>query len=587
MRHSLRKMNTRLLALAVAVLLLLSMTPRAAADELSGACGDKLTWSLSGDTLTISGSGEMYDFPESTMAPWYEYRAAISTVVLPEGLTRVGDLAFYGCTALLSVRLPNSVTEVGWHAFDGCTAMTMLDLGSGLRIIEDSAFRECTSLKALRLPDTLTTLGFQAFYRCESLTAVTVPASVTDMGMSAFAFCYNLVRANIQARIAVLPDWTFYGCSRLTDLTLPETLESANEYAFFDCTGLQNVEYTGDPENLAQIKDDIGRDLEAGSGLISVSDSPTGDSSSSSVFEETDEGVISDTTTTTQTDNATVTTEITVTYPDGNADGSTTEVQVDITLENSDGWDEAQDALQDALENADSVAVDVYVKDDSAVDGEILNSLAGQDVTLTVHSPSGAEWEVDCSSLVTGELAGEYDITYQRTDASEDQLEMLGTDAGFEISFNGSAQINAEVLTKLPVDYARQTATLCQVEKGQAVQLQSVVVDSQGYAHFYLGAVDEDTQYLVGINMTLDESQSVLVPEELHSEYGITGTAGGMEYVITGVSSSWNMNIGQVTGILAAVMVGSIIVIGVVMFMLNKRKLKNGYIPELDEEEIG
>lgn len=588
MRQTLQKLNTRLLALAVAAMLLLCMAPAVSAAEASGQCGDSLTWSFSGDTLVISGSGAMYDYPESTMAPWYDYRYQIAAVSFPSGLTRVGDLAFYDCSALSSVTLPGSVTEVGWHAFDGCTAMTMLELGGNLRIIEDSAFKDCTSLKAIRLPGTLTTIGFQAFYRCASLTEVTVPASVTDFGMTVFAFCYSLVRADIQAPLTVLPDWTFYGCEMLADLTLPATLTGADPYAFYDCTGLQNVEYSGSSENMEQIRADIDRDLEVGSGLISVGDIPNGDTSSNSVFEETEDGVVSNSTTITQTDNATVSTNTTVVYPEGNVDNSSIDIQVDITLENSDGWNEVAGYLNESIDKNGSASVDVYVKDNSDVPADILSGLAGKDATITIHTASGVVWQVDCSTLTADTLENDYGFTYSRTDATEEQLALLGTAVGYQISFDRDAQINAEVMIRLPAEHSQAIATLCQVNKKDLTQLQSVVVDYEGYAHFYLGAVDSETVYLIGIDIPGVETSAALVPENLHNSYGITDSESGIEYVITGRTSSWGMSIGQVSWILAGVMVVCVVGVGVFMFALNKRKLRQGYVPDLgeDEEEI-
>lgn len=585
MRHTLRKLNTRLLALAVAVLLLLSITPRASADEIGGACGDDLTWSLSGDTLTISGSGEMYDFPESTMAPWYAYRTRIAVINLPDGLTRVGDLAFYGCTALVSVSLPHSVTEIGRHAFDGCTAMTMLALSDNLIRIEDAAFRECSQLKAVRLPGSLTAIGFQAFYRCESLTEIIIPASVTDLGMTTFSFCYDLVRAEIRASIEVLPDWTFYGCSRLTDLALPDTLTGADEYAFYECESLENIEYGGSSENLAQIRADIDRDLEKSATHIAISDTPNSSTGSSYLFEETEDGVISNTITTTTTDNAAISTNLTVTYPGGDVASGDAEAQIDITLENGDGWAEVESTLTDTVKISDSTQVDVYIRDGSAIPGTVLDSLAGSDVTLTVHSPEGGVWEVDCSTLEDGAREGEYSFYYQRTDATEEQLQLLGSEAGYQIRFPQTTAVNAEVMTRLSDEHARQIATLYQLDGKKLTLLQSVIVDDSGYAHFYLGTADQDTQYLIGIAVPGVDSESAIIPEVLCNDYGVTYTADGIEYVITGRTSSWNMNIWQVSGILAVVMVASVVTIGVVMFMLNKRKLKNGYVPDLEELE--
>ena len=592
MTIDLRKLNICLFALAVSVLLL-GIAPAVSAEEIGGDCGDDLSWSLSGDTLTITGTGAMDDFPERTMSPWYEYREQISRVKLPDGLTRVGDLAFYQCTALKTVSLPDTVTEVGWHAFDGCSGLVMLDLGEGLAVIEEAGFRSCTSLSSVRLPDSLTTMEFQAFYRCESLTEITIPSSVTELGMTTFAYCYELVRADVYADITTLPDWTFYGCARLTDVTLPSSLKSANEYAFYECTGLANVSYSGSKTNKEQIKSDIDRDLLGKAGLVTLSENKNSGSTSNSVFEEKGSDIVSKTTITTRTDNAHISSNVTVTYPLADVENSTSSAQVNVTLENASGWSEASGELMSIVGQADSTKVDVYTKNESVIPGGVLDSLAGQNATVTVHTASDSAWQMDCSIMQVSTTEDddekeeqEYDLSYERSDATEAQTKLLSGAVGYQISFSKDAIINAAVMIKLPVTHARQTASLYQVHRGDLQHLQSAVVDDAGYACFYLASVSSKTEYLVGINVSASESEAAIVPKSLYADYGITDTFGQVEYVVTGRTSSWGMNIGQVTWIMVGVLTLCVVGVGFTMYLLNKRKLKSGYVPDISDEDM-
>jgi len=118
------------------------------------------------------------------------------------------------------------------------------------------------------------------------------------------------------------------------------------------------------------------------------------------------------------------------------------------------------------------------------------------------------------------------------------------------------------------------------------VHVQTTKVDDDGYAHFYLGAVDNITEYYIGVEVDEQYDTSPIIPDNLTEEFDITDTLAPMDYVITGRKSSWGMEIGQVTWIMAGVLVGSVAVIGVVLFLLNKRKLKKGYVVDLDEYEI-
>ncbi|MBO4665557.1 MAG: leucine-rich repeat protein, partial [Paludibacteraceae bacterium] len=83
----------------------------------SGTCGkdgDNLTWTLSGGTLTISGTGEMDEWILQYPS-WYPYVSSIKSVVIESGVTTIGAFAFAGCSALASVVIPNTVINI----FDG------------------------------------------------------------------------------------------------------------------------------------------------------------------------------------------------------------------------------------------------------------------------------------------------------------------------------------------------------------------------------------------------------------------------------------------------------------------------------------
>ncbi len=119
----------KLTAIVLSVLMLISAVPvvSSAAEIIdSGKCGDNLTWTLDGDgTLTISGEGEMYNFVSfgfNQQAPWS--RADVKAVVVENGVTSIGNLAFAWCGYLTSVTIPESVTSIGNGAFSVCDSLT-------------------------------------------------------------------------------------------------------------------------------------------------------------------------------------------------------------------------------------------------------------------------------------------------------------------------------------------------------------------------------------------------------------------------------------------------------------------------------
>ena len=91
----------------------------------ANSCGPNLTWDLTGGALTISGTGDMYDFnPGENPAPWESSKESITSVIISNGVTSIGAGAFFGCTGLTSITIPSSVTSIGDEAFWGCTNIT-------------------------------------------------------------------------------------------------------------------------------------------------------------------------------------------------------------------------------------------------------------------------------------------------------------------------------------------------------------------------------------------------------------------------------------------------------------------------------
>ena len=89
----------------------------------------------------------------------------VRNVIIPDGVTSIGDSAFSDCKSLASITIPDSVTSIG-----------------------DSAFSGCSSLTSITIPDSVTSIGSDAFSGCSSLTSVTIPDSVTSIGSDAFGY---------------------------------------------------------------------------------------------------------------------------------------------------------------------------------------------------------------------------------------------------------------------------------------------------------------------------------------------------------------------------------------------------------------
>ena len=274
----------------------------------SGSCGDNLTWTLRGSTLSIEGTGAMYDFTSSGQ-PWKDYMQTIRKVRIGNGATSVGDYAFFHCYDLTGVELPDSVQTIGASAFFYCENLETLKLPASLETIRDHAFGSCkkltgivfpeklktigitafsgTALTAVELPEGVTSIGRQAFMGCP-LTRVVLPASLTEIGYCAFQDCAPLASISVAAqnpaysadrqgalyskdmtRLIVVPagysgafvipdsvktveDCALRNCDLLTGVQIPDSVTAIGELAFYDCALLTDVVL---PESVTKIAD--------------------------------------------------------------------------------------------------------------------------------------------------------------------------------------------------------------------------------------------------------------------------------------------------------------------------------------------
>ena len=217
----------------------------------SGTFGSNNDWSWElddGGTLTITGTGDMPDFTwgyvddaYTTGSPWYDSSDLIKEVVITGDVTSVGDCAFYG-SAVTSAVLPDTVTSIGNKAFGNCTSLTWIELPSGLTDIGDSAFASCSSLAWIELPSGLTNIEPYAFSFCSSLALTELPSGLTNIESHAFYSCRSLALTELPDGIIAIGSWAFSFCSSLALTELPSGLTDIEPYAFFDCSSLALTE---------------------------------------------------------------------------------------------------------------------------------------------------------------------------------------------------------------------------------------------------------------------------------------------------------------------------------------------------------
>lgn len=274
--------------------------PKLEQEVLSGKCGDNLTYTLVNGILTISGTGEMWNYSSKYRPGWENATKAILmpgvttigdyafanfttllSVSLPDGLTCIGKNAFRGCDNLYDINFQESITEIGEWSFSG-TFLPNIDLpsnrhielpsslesigkcafcGSGLEsiVIPDKiieipygAFSECAHLSSIILPQNLTIVGEEAFSQCNSLLSVKLPNSVLSVGKRAFWFCTNLNSVILSQSLTQISSGMFSECWSLSHIDLPAGLTDIESSAFSNCHALTEITIPAEVDGIAE-----------------------------------------------------------------------------------------------------------------------------------------------------------------------------------------------------------------------------------------------------------------------------------------------------------------------------------------------
>lgn len=201
-----------------------------------GSCGESVHWRLEDSgTLTISGTGDMADYSytnKGANTPWYPSRENLKSVVIKDGVTSIGEMAFINCNSLESIHIPDSVISIGRYAFFDCSSLPSVSIPNSVTSIEDEVFDGCSSLESVSIPSSVTSIGYRAFFQCNNLKNTALPPSLTSISREAF-----------------------YGCNKMTNVIIPASVIEISYYAFHS-ERLKN--YTVDKNNKNYCSDEQG-----------------------------------------------------------------------------------------------------------------------------------------------------------------------------------------------------------------------------------------------------------------------------------------------------------------------------------------
>ena len=283
----------------------------------TGSLGDAVTYTLGTDgVLTVSGNGKMKDYTnldspfynDNTYSVYGPNNSFIEEVVIEDGVTSIGNYAFYRCVGIENVNISGSVKSIGSNAFKECNGLVNINIPNGVTTIGSSAFIDCHNCFMITVPDSVSNIGEYAlgYYDSNSFTHIPnfrilcnegstaeeyaiengidhqLPFSPTGSlgenitynldnngtltisgsgAMDNYGWGYSPLFCNsdikhviVKNGITSIGDSVFSNCTNLQSIQIPNSVTSIGYDALSNCDNLECIEVAGNNQYYSSLK---------------------------------------------------------------------------------------------------------------------------------------------------------------------------------------------------------------------------------------------------------------------------------------------------------------------------------------------
>ncbi len=162
----------------------------------------------------------------------FMWNRSVTSIYIPEGVTCIGNEAFYNCNNLASVTIPSTVKSIGVSAFEFCESLISAAIPEGVTNINNNVFACCSNLASVTIPSTVTHFGREAFNQCSNLTSIKIPEGATVV-YGVFGSCENLTTVTLPSNCEFENDCEFYYAQLvLCDAANQEACSWRNDLSF-------------------------------------------------------------------------------------------------------------------------------------------------------------------------------------------------------------------------------------------------------------------------------------------------------------------------------------------------------------------